>query len=187
MLDQHHLDAAFQQLVGGGAGLGQGRQVGAAQGLQLQQVGGHDVRHRQRLLGEEAGHTGGDYAPLLRVAHHGIAKIDGRRIGRLDRSHHGQDLAPLLRRAQIAAQHGIAPPQYFYIPQPLAQGADMAGGHCHSLPARRVLGMIGKLHRVDGPDLHAETAHGEDGGAVAGTAKYHVGLDRENAFHRHHH
>ncbi|MNP31422.1 hypothetical protein D3C76_1245410 [compost metagenome] len=121
------------------------------------------------------------------MPHHGIAKIDGRRIGRLDGRDHRQDLVPLLRRSQVAAQYRIAVPQHLDIHQPLTEGADMASGHRHPLPARRVLGVIGKLHRVDGPDLHAETAHGKDGGAVAGTAKYHVGLDRENAFHRHHH
>ncbi|MNE45514.1 hypothetical protein D3C80_1398000 [compost metagenome] len=187
VLDQHHLDAPGQQPMSGGAGLAQVGQVSVAQGLQLQQVRRHDVGHRQRLFGQEAGHAGGDDAALLRVTHHGIAEIDGLGVGRLDGRDHRQDLVPLLGRTQIAAQHRIALPQHLDLHQPLAEGADVTGRHRHPLPSRLVLGMVGELHSVDGPHFHAETAHGEHGGAVTGTTKNHVGLDRENAFHGNHH
>ena len=161
--------------------------MGIAESLQLQQVGGHHVGHRQRLLGQETGDTGGHDAPLLRMAHHRVAEIDGLGIGRLDRIDHGQDLVPLLGGAEITTEHGVTVAQHLDIAQSCHQRTDMARRHRHPLPPPGILGVVGKLHRVDGPYIHAQAAHGEDGGAVAGTAKDHVGLNRENGFHREYH
>ncbi len=187
MLDQYQLDATGQQLMGGGAGLRQIRQMGIAEGLQLQQVGGHHIGHRQRLLGQETGDAGSDDTPLIRVPHHGVAEVDGIGVGRLDGVDHGQDLVPLLGGAKVTAQHGVTLAQHLDIAQSFHQRTDMARRHRHPLPPLGILGVVGKLHRVDGPYIHAEAAHGEDGRAVAGTTKDHVGLNRENGFHREYH
>ncbi len=187
MLDQHQLDAAGQQLMGSRAGLIQISQMGITEGLQLQQVGGHHVGHRQRLLGQETGDAGGNDAPLLRVTHHRVAEVDGIGVGRLDGVDHGQDLVPLLGGAKVAAQHGVTVAQHLDIAQSFHQRTDMTRRHRHPLPPLGILGVVGKLHRVDGPYIHAEAAHGEDGRAVAGTTKDHVGLNRENGFHREYH
>ncbi len=117
------------------------------------------------------------------MPHHGVAKIAGIRIERLEVGHRRQDLLPLLGRAEITAQDRIALPQYADVGQPRHQLADMAVWHHHPLPACAVLGMIGKLHRVDGPHLQPHAAHGKYGGAVAGAAEHHVRLDGENSLH----
>ena len=121
------------------------------------------------------------------MPHHRIAEVDGIGIGRLDGVDHLEDLVTLLGRTEVATQHRIALAQHPDIAQPFGQRADVSRRHRHPLPALCVLGMVGKLHRIDRPHVDTQTAHGEDGGAVAGTAEHHVGLNRDNGFHRDHH
>ncbi len=183
MLDHHQLDTPVTQLLAGGQRLAQVADLAAGQLLQLQQIGSQQVGAGQRAVFQKIGDAGRDDAPLVGMPHHGVAKIAGMRIERLEVSHRRQDLLPLLGRAEIAAQDRIALPQHTDVGQPRHQLADMAVWHHHPLPAGAVLGMVGKLHRVDGPHLQPHAAHGKHGGAVAGAAEHHVGLDGENSLH----
>ncbi len=52
-----------------------------------------------------------------------------------------------------------------------------------ALPAGGVLGVVGELDGVEGPDVDADAAHGENGGGVAGVAEDDMRLNREYALH----
>ncbi|MNJ64403.1 hypothetical protein D3C77_603490 [compost metagenome] len=117
------------------------------------------------------------------MTHDGVTKIEGLWIERLEMGHRGQDLLPLLGGAEVAAQQRIALPQHAYVGEARHQLADVAIRHPHPLPARAVLGVVGELHGIDGPDFQPHAAHGKHCCAIAGAAEHHVGLNGENSFH----
>ncbi len=157
--------------------------IAAGELFQFQQIGSQHIGAGQCTMFQKIGDAGCHYAPLVGVTHHGVTKIEGGRIERLEPGHSSQDLLPLFGRAEVAAQQRIALGQHADLRQAVYQLTDMTAGHHHPLPAFAVLGVVGELHRVHRPHLDPEATHGKNGGAVAGTAKDYVGLNGEHSLH----
>ncbi|MNC75252.1 hypothetical protein D3C75_1267540 [compost metagenome] len=75
------------------------------------------------------------------MPHHRIAEIPGARISLFDLTNHLENMAALLRRTDIAAQHRIAVFQLVDGRNPLNDLRQVAGRH-HAARPFPVLGMI---------------------------------------------
>ena len=178
MLDQHRFRAARQQRPGHRQAVEQRLRLASGEAVQFQLVRAHDVRHRRRLFQQEVADFGRHTAAFFRMTHHRIAQVQGLWIDCLDALDATENRPALRRAAQITGKHCVAVAQ-------LADGSnafDQLGNlvrRQHFTGPLPVLGVIGKLHGVERPDVHPDPLHRKNRGAVAGVAEDHMGLNGE--------
>ncbi|CAI8827622.1 hypothetical protein EMIT0P228_10571 [Pseudomonas brassicacearum] len=176
VLDQHRLRSTSQQRPGHGQAVEQRLRLASRKTVQFQLVRAHEVRHGGGFFQEKLTHLGRHDAAFLWMSHDRITQVQRLRIGGLDPRHARQNRPPLGRATQVTGQHRIAVTQLtdgrnaFYQYRYLLWGQHFTG-------PLAVLGVIGKLHGVERPNVHANPLHRKHCGAIAGVSEYHVGLN----------
>ncbi|MNO85594.1 hypothetical protein D3C76_769670 [compost metagenome] len=179
VLHQDRLRPARQQAARHLHAVLQGFRGALAEAVQFELVGAHVVGHRGGFVEEELADFRDDDAALFRMAHHRVAEVDRARIGLADARHHLEDRPALRRAAEIAGEHGVAVAQLADRGDAVHQCGNLLRGQ-HLAGPVTILSVIGELHGIQRPDVHADAAHGKFGGAVAGVAEHDVGLDGED-------
>ncbi|MNO82033.1 hypothetical protein D3C76_732920 [compost metagenome] len=110
------------------------------------------------------------------MAHHRIAQIHGPWIGSLYPAHATEDGLPLLGTAQITGEHTIAVTQFANRRNPFYQCRNLLRRQHFSGPLA-ILSVIGKLHRVERPDVDPNALHGKYRGTVTGMPENHMRLN----------
>jgi hypothetical protein len=178
MLDQHRLRPTRQQRPRHRQAIKQRLRLAPGEAVQLQLVRAHEVGHRCRLFQQEIADFRRHAAALLRMTHHRITQVQRFRIDRLDPRDAAEDRPTLRRAAEITRQHRIAVAQLANRRDTFDQLRNLLRRQ-HFAGPLAVLGVVGKLHRVERPDIDPDPLHRKNRGAVASVTEHDVGLDGE--------
>lgn len=110
------------------------------------------------------------------MAHDRVTQVQRPGVHRLDPLHTRQDRTPLFGTAQVSGQHRVAVAQLADVGNAFHQRRYLRWSK-HFAGPLAILGMVGELHGIEWPDIHADPLHGEHRRAVSGMAEDHVGLD----------
>ncbi len=182
VFNQYNLRPLGDQLARGAYSLFYAVNRMLAQDLQFNQVGGNNIAGGQCMTNMELRNARRYDAAFFRMSHHRIAEIFRRGVCRFHLAHNAEDMLPLLRRTQIAAQYGIAAFKLVYFRDTLNDFRQMRRRH-HAAGPFSVLGMIRELDGIERPDVGPEAAHRKFRSAVASMSKNNVGLNGEDVLH----
>ena len=163
--------------------IGHRRRAAAGKIVELELIGGDDVRDREHALLDELRNAPAHKDAAAGVADHRIAAIARRRIcalHQLDGIEHG---TAGVGRDEIAGEHAVAFAQHAALRDALHHQADARAAEDAAAPGA-IAGMVGKLHGVHRPDLDADALKREHGGGVADMAVGDMGLDRQDVHAR---
>ncbi len=149
------------------------------QQVELELVRRHDVGGRHRTVAHQLRDARPHEHAAPDVADHRIAAVARARVRGLHLCHGIEDRGAGLGRAHVAGQHAIEARQRIARRDPLHHLGDQRGVE-HAPGPGAVAGVVGELHGVDRPHLHADALQRKGGCRIADMAVDDVGLDRED-------
>ena len=159
--------------------VGHGRGAASREVVELELIGRDDVGNRQHALLEEFRNAGPHEDAAVDIADHRIAAIARRRICALHPFHRiGHGFAGV-GRAEIAGEHAVALAQHAALLDALHHQTDRLAAENAASPMT-ITGVIGELHGVNRPHLHADALQRKHGGGIADVTIGDVGLDGED-------
>src|SRR5262245_4431450 len=151
----------------------------SAEIVQLELVGRDEIGGRNGPGPHELRNAFADKDSTTHVANDRIAAIFRRWIGALYSRHRIENSGTDIGRAHITRQNAVAFAEHAALLDARHQLGDHACIEYAALPTA-ITGVVGELHRVDGPDLHPDPLQRKHCGGISDVSVSNVRLDGQN-------